>query len=98
MLKPLIELLVADAFWGFGFIAAVWALRDLGTPAIIFYRFGIAFFIGIIILFFSKVKRSEMVYEFKISLPAGLLLAATLALQTWGLKTVPAAESAFITT
>ena len=97
-LKPLTELSIASLFWGFGFIATVWVLKFIDSPAIIFYRFLGAFAVGAIFLPFAKLNKSEIIKEFKLASTAGFWLSLTLVLQAWGLKTTTATKSAFITT
>jgi drug/metabolite transporter (DMT)-like permease len=95
--KPFVELFIASALWGFGFIGTVWALRYLSTPAIIFYRFAVAFVIGALCLPLLPGWKKHLKNEFRLSLPAGLLLGLTLLLQTGGLQYTSATKSAFIT-
>lgn len=97
-LKPSIELTAASAFWGFGFIGTVWALRFIGSPAIIFYRFALAFVVGIFFLYLFNKDYKVWKNEFKLAFVAGFWLALTLILQTWGLLWTTATKSAFITT
>ena len=97
LLKPLTELTIAAAFWGFGFIGTIWALQFIGFSAVIFYRFLISFVVGVLILGFQKVNSQSMLHELKISVWPGAFLASCLVLQTWGLKTVSASKSSFIT-
>lgn len=66
--------------------------------AIIFYRFLIAFLVGLIFLPFSPDWKKLLITELKLSLPAGFFLGLTLTLQTWGLQSTTATKSAFITT
>lgn len=97
-LKPSIELTTASILWGFGFIGTVWALRFLGSPAIIFYRFALAFVVGLGILFIFNRDYKMWKNEFRLSFWAGFWLGLTLILQTWGLITTTATKSSFITT
>ena len=96
--KPLIDLTFASVFWGFGFIGAIWALRFLSPPAIIAYRFLIAFAVGSAILIVKKTPLSSVLREVKMASGAGFLLCLTLILQTSGLMFTTATKSAFITT
>jgi drug/metabolite transporter (DMT)-like permease len=96
-LKPLIELTIASAFWGFGFIGTIWALKFLSFPAVIFYRFAGAFAFGALLWFWTKPNLADLRREFRLAWPAGLWLGITLLLQTWGLLTTTATKSAFIT-
>jgi len=96
--KPLIELTIASVFWGFGFVATIWSLQHLSVSAIIFYRFLIAFFAGLILLPLTPNWKKIFWPELRLSLPAGFFLGTTLLLQTWGLQYTTATKSAFITT
>lgn len=96
--KPLIELTLAAAFWGFGFTATVWALVYIDSPAIIFYRFFFTFLISIAILFFQKIKWSDFLHEMKLGFGLGFWLSLTLILQAWSLKYTTATKASFITT
>ncbi len=100
-LKPLIELLIAAMLWGFAFVATVWVLEPLDAPAIIFYRFLFATFVGLIpVYLFRKswrITRKLLWSELYLSLWPGFWLFATLAFQTFGLRTTTASKSAFIT-
>lgn len=93
----LIELTVASVFWGFGFIATIWALQFLSFPAVIFYRFAGAFAFGALLWFWTKPKWADLKREMRLAWPTGLWLGITLFLQTWGLLTTTATKSAFIT-
>lgn len=97
MLRPLIELTLASVFWGFGFVATVWALKDLSFPAVIFYRFFGAALAGTAVWLWTRPTRARLLKELELSRGAGFWLAATLILQTWGLMTTSATKSAFIT-
>ncbi len=96
--RPLIELTLASVFWGFGFVATIWALRFLSPPAVIVYRFLIAFVFGTLILLARRTPWSSVMAESKIALGGGFFLFLTLALQTTGLMHTTATKSAFITT
>ncbi len=96
-LRPLIELTIASVFWGFGFIATIWALKFLSFPAVIFYRFAGAFLAGSLFWLFTRPTFKELAFEFELSRTPGFWLAAALILQTWGLMTTSATKSAFIT-
>ncbi len=93
--RPLIEILVATLFWGFGFVATVWALQELNTLQIIFYRFSGAFLLGAI---FIRTSLAQFKTEFRNGLISGLLLGLTMYFQTEGLLHTTATKSGFITT
>lgn len=102
MLKPLIELIVAGALWGFAFTATVWTLEGLDAPALLFYRFVGAALFGLLPLFLFARTRTGLWQKIKdegrIAWIPGIMLFATLALQTFGLLWTTATKSAFITT
>lgn len=98
LLKPSIELLVAAAFWGFGFVGTVWALPFLNPSAIIAYRFLTAFVVGLFFFPWVNWKEVKLHREIKYSIFAGLGLGLCLFLQTWGLELTSATNSGFITT
>ncbi len=96
--RPVLELAFASVFWGFGFIGTIWALRALSPPAIIAYRFVIAFAVGSVMLLALRTPLSLILHEAKLAFGAGFLLCLTLVLQTSGLLFTTATKSAFITT
>ena len=103
----LLEILLANAFWGAGFFATIWALKDLSPAAVVFYRFFVAGVASILLFLFAQyffykafnlVTALRSIFtSIKLSVPAGLSLGATMLLQTWGLLTTSAGMSAFIT-
>lgn len=108
--RAIYELILAGAFWGFGFVATVWGLQTMSPVQFLFLRFLLSFFfagiITIVVNFRTRAPQkkwpadllSDLVAEFRIGLPAGLLLGFLLLLQTLGLKSTSATESGFITT
>lgn len=97
-LLAFLELITATAFWGFGFIAAAWALKQWSAMEISVLRFFFAIIPAIGYFAFTKIPLAEIKNEFRLSLIPGFLLALTIALQTQGLKFTTPAKSAFITT
>ena len=97
--SAVLELTIADAFWGFGFIAATWALRSMGPLAITGWRFFLAAMIGYGLMSFRKKTRREQysLEQLKLAVVPGLLIGLSLVLQTWGLQYTTATKSAFIT-
>jgi drug/metabolite transporter (DMT)-like permease len=96
--RAVTELLIAGLFWGFGFVGIVWSLKGLGPAAIVFYRFTIAFTVGILVLVAQRKPLSLLKGELKLALIPGIFLWLTLFLQTCGLKFTTATNSTFITT
>ncbi|HMN70135.1 MAG TPA: DMT family transporter [Bdellovibrionales bacterium] len=91
------ELLVAAGLWGFGFIAAIWALQGLSAVQITFWRFFLA---ALLLLYFltREAGRVAMRENLRLSFWPAVLLLSTLLLQTWGLMYTTATKSGFITT
>lgn len=102
MLKPLIELIVAGALWGFAFTATLWTLEGLDVPGLLIYRFlGAAVFGLVPLLLFRRTRATlwrDLREEGRVAWIPGVMLFATLALQTFGLLSTTATKSAFITT
>lgn len=96
--KATFELIFAGALWGFGFVAAVWALQAFTPVETLVLRFIIASAFGeIIYLLIKGPKFSSLRSEMLQALPAGLLLGSMLLLQTIGLQYTSATKSGFIT-
>lgn len=101
--RAAIELAIAGALWGFGFVAAMWSLKAGGPLAITGWRFAVAAFIGLsfslVIRQLRKVSRPGTDWKLNLKtagLP-GLFIAGTLIFQTWGLQYTTATKSGFIT-
>jgi drug/metabolite transporter (DMT)-like permease len=99
--RTYLELLLATVFWGFGFIASVWALGGMGPILNTALRFGIAVvFIDLIFRFRIFKNTRAMRYQFKeftsLFWP-GFFLFVTMVTQTWGLKYTSPTRSGFIT-
>lgn len=94
-----VELVLAGALWGFGFIATVWALKVMGPLMVISLRFLIATVIGgIVIILIPRLREQASRQQFWLAAVPGFLLMLTLVLQTWGLQYTTATKSGFITT
>lgn len=94
-----LELTFAGMLWGFGFIAAIWALRGMGPLAITGWRFAIAAVVGIGITSSLKSVRAQMTRDqFFLAMIPGLFLSLSLVFQTFALKYTTATKSGFITT
>jgi drug/metabolite transporter (DMT)-like permease len=93
------ELILAGALWGFGFIAARWALQSMGPLWATSLRFVLASALGLLLcLLISPFRKSLTKRQVQLAVIPGLLLTLTLVLQTWGLKYTTATKSGFITT
>ena len=99
--QAVLELVFAGSLWGFGFIATQWALVTWSPQGVLTLRFVGAVILGEILhTFFRQQKASsaDRWHDFKLAIPAGLLLGASLLLQTIGLQYTTASKSGFITT
>ena len=96
-LFAILELSLAASLWGFGFVATVWALKDMNFFELTWLRYILAAVVG---LPFFMLRRGR--YSLKelstLSFWPALLLLATLLLQTWGMHYTTATKSGFITT
>lgn len=91
-------MIFAGVLWGFGFVAAVWALRAFTPTETLVYRFIIATVLGeLLYLLFRGPRFSSIKKDLMRALPAGALLGSMLLLQTIGLKYTSATKSGFIT-
>lgn len=96
-----LELIFAGALWGFGFVAAQWALTTWSPAGVLLWRFLLAVILGegiYLALQRREKEKSSWLPDLKGSLPAGLLLGSFLLLQTIGLQYTTASKSGFITT
>lgn len=99
--RAALELIFAGMLWGFGFVAAIWALQAFTPTETLVFRFLIATVFGEIIYLFVKsstpLSRHSLKKDFLRALPAGGLLGTLLLLQTIGLKYTTATKSGFLT-
>lgn len=94
-----LELVVAAAFWGFGFIASIWALEALSPLMVTTSRFLLAGLFGTVLVFFLNKKSFKTLNwtQFRLAFVPGFLISTTLIFQTWGLQYTTATKSGFIT-
>lgn len=95
------ELVLAGALWGFGFVATIWVLAELTPTELLVSRYLIATLVGELIWWLmlrGRGDRGHWLRDFKLALPAGLLMAAFIFPQTLGLKYTSASKSGFLTT
>ena len=90
------ELLLAAVFWGFGFIATVWALQKIDAFELTLLRFVIASCVGL--PFVLLYGRGVMLRYWRLSLWPSVLLVGNLLFQTWGMEYTTPTKSGFITT
>lgn len=96
--SAIVELVIAASFWGFGFIAAIWALEAMGPLGVTGWRFFYAAAIGLAIILPIRRLRREITWrQFWLAGLPGSLLSLTIVLQTWGLRYTTATKSGFIT-
>ncbi|MGZ3722358.1 MAG: DMT family transporter [Bdellovibrionales bacterium] len=96
-LGAILELLLAAALWGFGFVATKWALEVLDTVELMFLRFALATLIGLPIVFILR-SRYSIHKKFRLSFMPAVFLVGTLLFQTWGLVYTTPTKCGFITT
>ncbi|NJL24416.1 MAG: DMT family transporter [Calothrix sp. SM1_5_4] len=93
--RAVFELLLASGFWGFGFIAAVWALARVNAFELTFLRFVLA---ALLLLPVAFINPESIRASLRMSFWPAVLLTGTLIFQTWGLQYTTATKSGFITT
>lgn len=94
-----LELTIAAAFWGFGFIGAMWALESMGPLTITGWRFTVTALVSAGIAFAIPSLRKDLTWDqAKLAFFPGVLLSLTLLIQTWGLRYTTATKSGFLTT
>ena len=94
-----LELVLAGALWGFGFVATVWALNDMGPLMLTLFRFAWISLIGFpLLMLVPRWRRTLSMSQWRLSFWPGFWLAATIIIQTFGLRYTSASKSGFITT
>lgn len=91
------ELFIAATLWGFGFIAAVWAMRALSAFELSFMRYFLAVAIMVPFMVLPSIRQG-FTENLRKSFWPGVFFAGTIITQTWGLKYTTATKSGFITT
>lgn len=95
--RAISELLLATLFWGFGYVATIWAL-DIATPVeITFLRFFAGGLLSLFLVRSFQVSKERFFYLIRLSFFPGFCMAALLLSQTWGLQYTTAINSTFIT-
>lgn len=95
--RALVEIFVASIFWGFGFIATMWAMQDFTASLTLVYRFLVATLLAIVVLFIRKRPLVNLKNEFKQGSIAGFLMGIMLLFQAYGLESTSATKNSFIT-
>lgn len=94
--RAIVELLFADLFWGFSFVAIPLAHKTWNSSNIAFLRFAIPVLVGLFFSLFIKQWRLSS-REFRLGIAPGFLFAATIYSQTLGLEYTSPSKSSFIT-
>ncbi len=97
-LKAGLELLLAGALWGFGFVATVWGFESFSVFQLMFLRFAIAFAAGELLKICSRKRLSLDGNHLRLSIWPAVLITGFMILQTYGLKGTSVTNSGFITT
>lgn len=92
---PVLEILLANLIWGFGFVASIWALESLTWIQIFLYRFLIAGLSGLII-FLILEKRSLLKSYFSIAFIPSIFLSLEIIFQIFSLQYTTATEGGFL--
>ena len=93
--RGLFEISMVNLFWGFGFVATVWALESFSLLQILALRFSIVGLVGVGLLLLKERKRCKELL--KMTFVPALLLMMELLFQAWGLKHTSATKAGFIT-
>jgi drug/metabolite transporter (DMT)-like permease len=94
--RAIYELLVADFFWGFSFVAVPMAHKSWDSAQISFLRFAIPVAIGLTLGLLNRSWRLSGL-DLRLSFWPGLFFAATIYAQTIGLEYTSPSKSSFIT-
>ncbi len=95
--QAVFELTFATLFWGFGYIATVWALEMASATEITFLRFFLGGLFGLVLVKSFRLSFDLFKHLMRLSFWPGLFMAILLLSQTWGLKYTTAVNSTFIT-
>jgi drug/metabolite transporter (DMT)-like permease len=92
-----LELFTAAMFWGFGFIASVFVLRETGAAHLAFLRFAIS---GLVVLPYAlnPAGRASILKYLRPTFWPAMMLAGLIIMGNWGLQYTTATKSGFITT
>lgn len=95
--RAVVELLFATIFWGFGYIAAIWALQMASAVEVTFLRFFIGGLSSLFLVRSFHLPKDRFKALLRLSFYPGLFMAILLLTQTWGLNYTTAVNSTFIT-
>lgn len=93
----LIEVLIANILWGFGFTATVWSLESFSILQSLSLRFVI---VGLIIGIYSVfyINKRKVIDLLKTTALPAFFLGGEVVFQVWGLKLTSPTKAGFITT
>lgn len=94
--QAVVELLIADIFWGSAFVAVPFAQKSWDSAQISFLRFLIPVILGLLLGFFFKSWKMSR-EEIRMGLIPGFFFAATIYSQTIGLEYTTPSRSGFVT-
>lgn len=95
--RALIEIFTASFFWGFGFIATMWAMESYTASLTMVYRFLIATVVSGLVLIIRRKPILNLKTEVKQGAVAGFLMGVMLLFQAYGLESTSATKNSFIT-
>jgi drug/metabolite transporter (DMT)-like permease len=95
--RAVFELLFATLFWGFGYIATIWALEMASAIEVTFFRFFLGGLFSLFLVRSFQVSWDGLKSLLVLSFWPGLFMALLLFSQTWGLNYTTAVNSTFIT-
>lgn len=95
--KSIFEILIADLFWGFGFVATAWTLKSFSVYQSLYLRFLLITLVSMLFVFLRFFKK-DLIYYFKISFLPALFLTGEIFFQIFGLKFTTPSKAGFITT
>lgn len=93
----IVEILLANLFWGFGFLATTWALESFSFFQSLYLRFTLVTLVTLPFVFF-QLSRHQFKQYFQISLFPALFILGEIFFQILGLKYTTPSKAAFITT
>ncbi len=96
-LKAIGEILMADLFWGFGFVATTWALLSFSLFQSLYLRFTIITVVTLPFILYNN-NRAELVKYFKLAFVPSLFLIGEIFFQILGLQYTTPSKAGFITT
>ena len=93
--QSLLEAMIANSFWGFGFTATIWSLQSFTLSQILFIRFAVVGVGGILWAVFCSPNLIKPLL--KLSLLPSIFLIMEILFQIWGLETTTATNAGFLT-